>query len=71
LTPLVPEAEGQRFEAGEKCERFHGLEERFGPMTFFEVIIGNSRAQMVNVMEANVSREPLQDFGQFIKRTTL
>src|SRR3954464_314608 len=40
-------------------------------MTLLQMIIGNARAEMVNMMKTNVAREPLQDLGQLVKRTPL
>lgn len=40
-------------------------------ITGFEFVIGNPRAEMMDVMEADIPREPLQDFGKLIERTTV
>jgi len=57
---FVPEPERKRFETGEESDWLHGLEERIREVAFLEVVIRNSRAQMVNVVKADVAREPLQ-----------
>ena len=35
-------------------------------MAALQVVVGNARAQVVDVVEADVAREPLQDFGQLV-----
>src|ERR1700690_3918868 len=72
LAPLlVPEPKRERLEAGEESDWLHGLEQRFSPMTLLEVVIGDARAEVMDVMEADIAREPLQHLGQFVKRTAL
>jgi hypothetical protein len=36
-------------------------------MTGFKIVVWNSGAEVMNVMETDVAREPLQDFRQLIK----
>src|SRR5882672_7776601 len=67
LLLFIPQAVSEGFEAGEQSDGFDALKERFRFMTFLEVIIGNARTQMMDVMKANIAREPLQHFGQLIK----
>jgi hypothetical protein len=59
-----PQARGQR-------DRRDALECRYGFMTRLEPVIRDSRAQVVNVVEADVAREPLQHAWQFVVRTAL
>ena len=40
-------------------------------MAFLQFVIGYLRAEVMNVMEANVACEPLQNFGKFIKGATV
>lgn len=40
-------------------------------ITFGQVIVRDLRAQMMDVVKADVSAEPLQDQGQLVKGTTL
>ena len=40
-------------------------------MASFQIVIGNPRAQMVNVMKPNITREPLQNPWKLVKRATL
>ena len=57
-----PEAQGQRL------DRLHFGHLVVGPL---QVIVRNPRSQVMNVMQADVSREPLQHLGQSIVRTSL
>ena len=50
---------------------FDLLEEEVSLMASLQIVIGNPRAQMMNVMKSDVAREPLQDLGQFVERTAL
>src|SRR2546428_12203082 len=45
---FVPETLGERPQAGEQRDRLHGLEERIGAVAAFQVVVRNTRAQMVN-----------------------
>lgn len=55
LAPLlVPKAEGKRFQTGEQRDRFHVAKQRLGFVAFLKVIVGNPRAQMMDVMESDV-----------------
>src|ERR1700674_2189214 len=44
---------------------------RLGRMTSLQGVIGNARAQMMDVVKADSAREPLQNLRQLIKRTCL
>src|SRR2546423_606046 len=68
---LVEKPEGERSQAREQRQRFHLLKERFRLVALLQVVIGNARAQMVNVMKANVAREPLEHFRQFVERAAM
>src|SRR5438105_15421133 len=65
---LVPEPEAERFEAAEKRERFYLLKHQMRFVASLQIVIRNSRAQMVDVVIADVSGEPLQYFRQFVER---
>ena len=67
LLLFIPQAVSEGFQAGEQSDGFDALKERFRFMTFLEVIVGNARTQMMDVMKANIAREPLQHFGQLIE----
>lgn len=38
-------------------------------MAFLQFVVGDLRAEVMDVMEADVAREPLQHFRQFVERT--
>jgi len=71
LTAFVPKAIGEGFEAGKERDGFDGLKERFGAVTFLEVIVRNRRAQVMDVMKADVAGKPLQDFWQLVEGASL
>lgn len=58
---LIPEAEGQGFEAAEQGYGRHGLKQRLRVVTSLQIVIGNPRAQVMNVMKPDVARKPLED----------
>ena len=60
LPRLVPKAKGKGLETGEERDRLNGLKQVICIVTAFEVVVGDSRTQMVNVVEADVAGEPLQ-----------
>src|SRR5579872_5689091 len=68
---FVPETEGERFETGKQSDRLHTLEQRVRVVAFLQIVIGNPRAQMMDVMKSDVAGKPLQHAGQFVKRTAL
>ena len=52
---FIPEAVGERSQAGEQGDRLHTLEQRIGTVAAFQVVVRNARAQMVNVVEPDVA----------------
>ena len=34
-------------------------------MALLQIVVGNIRTNVMNVMQANIAGEPLEDFGQF------
>ena len=52
---LVPEAEVEAFEAGEQGDGFDGLKEWFGPVAAFELVVGDARAEVVDVVETDIA----------------
>ena len=40
-------------------------------MTLFQLIVGDPRAEVMDMMKTYISREPLQDLRKFIERTTI
>jgi hypothetical protein len=55
VTLLIPEPEGEGFEAGEQRDGRHALEQRLRLMAPLQIVIGNLRAQMMNVMNPQIS----------------
>ena len=47
------------------------MEEGIFVIAFGQVVVGNLRAQVMDVMKTDVPTEPLQDERQFIKGTAL
>ena len=64
---FVPKSIRERLEAGEERDWLNGLKQWLGLMALFQMIIGNARTEMMNMMKPDVAGEPLQDFGQFVK----
>ena len=52
---FIPETEAERLEAGEQRDRWNGLKQRLRLVTFLQVVIGNPRTQMMDVMEPDVA----------------
>jgi len=69
LALFVPEAEGEGFQTGKKGDGLDRAEKRFGAMALFEVIIGDVRAEVMDVMETDVAGKPLEEPRQFVKGT--
>ena len=44
------------------------LEKRFRVMAFLETVVGNTGAQVVDVVETDIAGEPLENFGKFVER---
>ena len=64
---LVPEPEGEGFETGKQRDGLHGLKQRLGAVTLFQMVVGNPRAEVMDVMKANVAGKPLEHFGQLVE----
>ena len=67
---FIPQTEVQRFQAVSKRKRLN-LEDRVLVVTFLQFVIGDLRAEVVNMMETNIAGKPLQHFGKFIERTAV
>ena len=60
------------FGAGNACAYIQCrdlLEEGFCMVTFFQTVVGNTGAEVVDVVETDISGEPLEDFRQLVIRT--
>ena len=56
LSPLlVPEPKRKGLEAGKQRYWLNGLKERFGLVALLQIIVGNARAQMMNVMKPDIA----------------
>src|ERR1022692_3869742 len=66
---FIPETESERLQAAQQRDGFDGLKQRFCFVAFLQMVIRNARAEMMNVMKADVAGKPLQHFWQFVKRT--
>ena|SRR5690242_3748170 len=51
--------------------QWRDLEHRILVVTFLKLVIRDSRAEVMDVMETDIPRKPLQHFGKFIERATL
>src|SRR5687768_4575728 len=63
---FVPELQVDRFPAFPEGHRRHGGEKGMRLMAVLQVIVRDLGTQVVDVMEADVSAEPLQDLRQLI-----
>src|ERR1700722_11865399 len=68
---FIPKPERERFHAREKSHRLDLLKKRIRLVASLQVVIGNARTQMMDVMKTDIARKPLQNLGQFIKGTAL
>ena len=59
---LVPKPELNCFQATQKVELRGDLKERVGMVASLKVVIGNHWIEVMDMMESNVSREPLHNF---------
>src|ERR1700722_1983794 len=71
LVLFVPKTKRERLQAGEEGNRLDLGGDCGGGVTFLQMIVGDERAQMMNVMKSDVARKPLQDARQFIERAPL
>jgi len=56
---LIPQRQPKRREAPPKCNDGCAVKHRILIVALLEIVVRNSRAEMVHVMEANASRDPL------------
>ena len=68
---FIPQAELDGFQARKEGDRFDLLKKRIGFVAPLQIVIWNARAQMVDVMEPDIARKPLQNLRQLVKRTAL
>ncbi len=58
------------FKLSRNRDRFD-LKDRVFIVTFFQLVIGDLRAEVMDVMETDIACEPLQNFGKFIEGTSI
>ena len=68
---FVPESERSTFQALEDSKGCHILKEWCFTMAFLKVIVGNFWTEMVNVMKADITGEPLNDPRQTVVGASL
>ena len=57
---FIPKTEVEGLKAGQECDRFNVLEQWMRLMTSLKIVIRDSGTQVMNVMEPDIAREPLQ-----------
>ena len=68
---FIPQAKGKGLQASAEREPFYRLEERLRLMGSLGAVVRNSRTEMMDMMKADVSAEPLKNFRKFVVRTAL
>ena len=71
LAVFIPEAIAERLEASEQRDGFHLLENRNLVVSALQIVVRDARAEVVDVVEANIAGEPLKDARQFVERAAL
>ena len=64
---LIPKPEIERLEAFEESQGFHASKEWMGIVASFQVVICNARAEVMDMMKADIAREPLKNARQFVE----
>lgn len=59
LLLLIPQRQRHRAQAAADSQMGHALEQGVLIVAFLQVIVGNARAEVVDVMKADVARKPL------------
>jgi hypothetical protein len=68
---FIPQTEFQGLQTGTQGDRLDLVEDGIFLLAFFEVIVGNPRAEMVQVVESDIPAEPLQQFWKVIVGTSI
>src|SRR5688572_6882835 len=71
LSLLVPDVQGHAFKAMPQRQGIGQLQFLDGLVAAFEIVVWNAWAQVVNVVETDVAREPLQNARQLVVRASL
>lgn len=62
---FIAQAQLQRPETCPQRDDLDGVKRRDFIVALLQIIVGNIRTNVMNVMQANIAGEPLEDFGQF------
>src|SRR5436189_4930047 len=68
---FIPKTKRERFEAAAQRHGFDLLKQRVRLVASLQIVIGNARAEMVDMVKADVAGKPLQDLRKFVERTAL
>jgi len=68
---LIPKMKLGRVQAAPDGDGLHILENRMCSVTSLQIIIGDTGAEVMDVVKPNIAREPLESLGQTIERTAL
>ncbi len=68
---LIPKMKPGRVQAAPERDGLHILENRMRSVTSLQIIIGDAGAEVMDVVKANIAREPLESLGQTVERTAL
>jgi len=71
LVLLVPKTIAKGLQTRPQRDVLHRLEHRMGFVALLQVVVRNSRAQMVKVVEPDATAEPLEDARQLVERRPL
>jgi hypothetical protein len=61
LVLFIPQSQRSRFQTGKQSDRFYFREQRVGFVAPLQIVVRYPRAQMMDVMKADVAREPLEN----------
>lgn len=68
---FVPQPQDEKTKTMQQRYRLHRLKQRYFLLHFIQTVVRYARAEMMNVMEADVAAEELKDFRKFVVRTPL
>src|SRR5579863_1372640 len=71
LVLLVPQAKGEGLQTSDQGNWLDLREEFVRVVTLLQMVVGDERAQMVDMMKPDIARKPLQDSRQFVERAPL
>ncbi|MEW5795289.1 MAG: hypothetical protein AB1772_02910 [Candidatus Zixiibacteriota bacterium] len=65
---LIPEAVAQRLEAGEQLDRLGLTQQGESLVAFRQIVIGDTRIEMMNMVISDIAGEPSKNCGQLVER---